>query len=230
MKFSLYPISIFSLFNLLFSSVPSDSVVSKCSVTPKIENVRDFPNHMNLSNNLRRKTGSFESASGTNISIYGRLLDKNCLPVTDAIIEVWQTNSHGVYQEENEDESSDLGSNIDKHFIGSGTTSTNNMGQFHFITILPGSYKGSTPFINVSVTFPSLHNFKTKIYFNHRGRSIVDDAIESVPEAMRSLLLANPYNSNMKINHKIPHDKNNANDKIYIFDIVVEEKLVNKVY
>jgi protocatechuate 3,4-dioxygenase beta subunit len=46
--------------------------------------------NFNNINNLTRETGSFFHASGEDIIIAGRIVDKDCVPFTDLTIEIWQ--------------------------------------------------------------------------------------------------------------------------------------------
>ena len=92
--------------------------------------------------------------SGEPITIEGRVLDGDGHPVPDAILELWQANSHGkyVHPEDTQDKP------LEKGFTGFGRIPTDAEGKFRFTTIKPGQVPGSgaekqlqAPHIAVSV-------------------------------------------------------------------------------
>jgi protocatechuate 3,4-dioxygenase, alpha subunit len=90
--------------------------------------------------------------TGTVITISGKILDADSLPVPDALVEVWQANSFGKYAHPDDYQVKPL----DPGFTGFGRCPTNSEGGFEFRTIKPGSVPSSTgapqaPHINVSI-------------------------------------------------------------------------------
>jgi protocatechuate 3,4-dioxygenase beta subunit len=149
-----------------------DQYLTKCSITPTIDIAKTEPQNIGETNNLTRQIGSVLQAEGNMIYLSGQVLDKNCVPVTDALVEIWQANTHGVYQYRFLIKDKSYKPNkalYDNNFIGSGKMRTNNLGQFSFITIMPGQYTNFAPSINVKIKHEDFKNFTTKIYFSDRA-------------------------------------------------------------
>ena len=119
------------------------------------------PEKFSTSNNLVKKAGSFYSAVGEIIYVQGKVTDSFGLPIHDAIVEIWQTNSAGKYQTLLEP-GSDL---IDRNFSMSGRTKTDNLGNYYFITIMPGHYLKRAPHINMNVYHEKFGKIETEMYF-----------------------------------------------------------------
>ena len=71
-------------------------------VAPEIEIKADeakYPGSKLIKNtsNLRRKTGIAITAAGDRIYFTGKIVDSNCVPVPDALIEIWQADMGGAY-------------------------------------------------------------------------------------------------------------------------------------
>ena len=104
-------------------------------------------------------------AIGKRIKVYGKILDNNCNPITNAVLDIWQANSFGKYNHQ-----ADLsGSRKDNDFYGYMRLLTNRKGEYSFNTILPGSYKVSkdltrTPHIHFKVTSKQ-KQLTTQMYF-----------------------------------------------------------------
>src|ERR1700678_4104676 len=76
--------------------------------------------------------------AGERVTIEGRVLDADGVGVPDAIIELWQANSHGKYAhpEDTQDKAVEAG------FQGYGRVPTDEDGKFRFATIKPGAVPG----------------------------------------------------------------------------------------
>src|SRR5580700_6203067 len=85
--------------------------------------------------------------AGERVTIEGRVLDADGVGVPDAVIELWQANSHGKYAHPEDDQNKPL----DAKFSGFGRIATDDQGRFRFTTIKPGQVpapetsKKSTP-------------------------------------------------------------------------------------
>jgi protocatechuate 3,4-dioxygenase, beta subunit len=75
-------------------------------------------------------------ALGQRITVSGFVLDEAAKPLSDTMIEIWQTNAGGRYRY------ADYGLDVphDPNFRGNGTVSTDREGSYQFTTIKPGSY------------------------------------------------------------------------------------------
>ncbi len=132
------------------------------------------------------------SVSGERVSIGGRVLDGEGQPVPDAILEIWQANSHGKYAHTEDDQDKQL----DANFSGYGRIPTNAEGKFHFTTIKPGQVpdpdgKLQAPHIVVSVFARGLlRRLVTRIYFPDEPANDLDFALKLVEPARRETLIA----------------------------------------
>ena len=111
-----------------------------CPISPTI--LSDYePEHFQPTNNLLRGSGKIASYCGEKIIISGKLVDQNCVPISDAKVYLWQTGCDGKYPYK------PLKNRIDKNrlnltkntssFQGNGIATTDNNGNFYFITIRP---------------------------------------------------------------------------------------------
>jgi len=130
--------------------------------------------------------------SGERVSIMGRVLDGVGQPVPDAILEIWQANSHGKYAHPEDDQDKPL----DANFSGYGCIPTNAEGNFRFTTIKPGQVpdpdgKLQAPHIVVSVFARGLlRRLVTRIYFPGEAANDSDFALKLVEPARRETLIA----------------------------------------
>ncbi len=122
------------------------------------------PEKFSSTNNLAKKVGSFYRAFGEVIFLQGSIRDSFGVPISDAIIEIWQTNAAGKYHSLL-DPTSEY---VDKYFNMSGKAISDNLGNYNFITIMPGGSAGRAPHINMNIYHPAFGNLETEIYFqNH---------------------------------------------------------------
>ena len=130
--------------------------------------------------------------SGQRIEIAGKVLDADGQPVTDAMIEVWQANSHGKYA--HPDDWQDRP--VEAGFTGFGRTPTTEDGSFRFTTVKPGRVPGpdgkpQAPHILVSVFSRGLlRRLVTRIYFPDEPSNAEDYALGLVAPARRHTLIA----------------------------------------
>ena len=123
-------------------------------------------------------------AIGKRIKVYGKILDNKCKPVTNAILDIWQANSFGKYNHQD-----DLsGSRKDNNFYGYIRLLSNKKGEYSFNTILPGSYIVTkdltrTPHIHFKVT-NNQKQLTTQMYFKGNQMNKKD------------FLFRNTYNNN----------------------------------
>lgn len=131
---------------------------------------------------------------GIVITISGKILDADLLPVPDALVEIWQSNSFGKYAHPDDDQDKPL----DPGFTGFGRCPTNSGGAFQFRTIKPGLVPSSTgvpqaPHINVSIFMRGLLNrLVTRIYFAGDSMNGADEVLSLVDPVRRPTLLAQP--------------------------------------
>jgi protocatechuate 3,4-dioxygenase alpha subunit len=130
--------------------------------------------------------------SGEKIAIAGRVLDGNGKPVPDAMLEIWQANSHGKYAHPEDTQDKPL----DPDFRGFGRIGVDEKGGFHFTTIKPGPVPGldgkmQAPHIAVSVFARGLQlRLVTRIYFPEEAANANDYVLNLVDPERRSTLIA----------------------------------------
>jgi protocatechuate 3,4-dioxygenase beta subunit len=167
-----------------------------------------IPDSFATTNNLAKKVGSFYRAFGEIIFLQGRVTDSFGVPIDGAVIEIWQTNSAGKYHTLLEPDSE----YIDRYFSMSGRTVTDNLGNYHFITIMPGSNPGRAPHINMNVYHPKFGKLETEMYFEKHPYNNDDYQYLSYDENERKLVTAAVRHSNIL---------NTKSIKLCTFDIVM---------
>ncbi len=134
-----------------------------------------------------------QDTEGERIRIEGCVLDADGRPIEDAMIEIWQANSHGRYNHPLDEQDKPL----DPNFRGHGRTSTDINGNYWFETIKPGSVPGpgeksQAPHINVIVFARGMlsHAF-TRIYFEDEAANQNDPVLMSIEDKThRNTLIA----------------------------------------
>ncbi|MGE5268770.1 MAG: protocatechuate 3,4-dioxygenase subunit alpha [Thiohalocapsa sp.] len=134
--------------------------------------------------------------AGRRITIEGRVLDGDGMPVPDAVVEIWQANAEGRYNHPADDRDDKP---IDPNFRGFGRAATDAEGRFRLITIKPGPVPGrgnalQAPHINVALFARGLlKHLYTRIYFDDEPANAADPLLASIDDAAaRATLLAHP--------------------------------------
>jgi protocatechuate 3,4-dioxygenase beta subunit len=168
-----------------------------------------MPESFATTNNLAKKTGSFYRAFGEIIFIQGTVTDSFNVPIDGAVIEIWQKNAAGKYHTLLERDSEF----IDKYFSMSGRTVTDNLGNYHFITVMPGAVQGRAPHINMNIYHPRFGKLETEMYFEKHPYNENDYQYLSYKEDERKALTAVVRNSDIM---------NSQSIKLCTFDIVMQ--------
>jgi protocatechuate 3,4-dioxygenase, alpha subunit len=141
---------------------------------------------------LKKDNLAGRGVSGERITISGRVLDGDGAGVPDAMLEIWQANSHGKYAHPEDMQNKTLEAN----FQGYGRIPTDANGAFRFQTIKPGPVAGpdekpQAPHIAVSVfTRGLLRRLVTRVYFPDESANADDFALNLVEPARRGTLIA----------------------------------------
>jgi protocatechuate 3,4-dioxygenase alpha subunit len=141
---------------------------------------------------LNRDSLATEGVAGERVTIQGRVLDGNGLPVPDAILEIWQANSHGKYAHPEDKQDKPLESG----FTGFARVPTDKDGAFRFATIKPGPVPGpngqdQAPHLVISLFMRGLlKRLTTRMYFPSDARNASDPILNMVDPARRSTLIA----------------------------------------
>ena len=132
-----------------------------------------------------------EGIPGERVTIRGKVLDGDGVPVPDAVLEIWQADSFGRYPGEFSPQNSSA-----ERFLGFGRIETDDNGEFRFTTLKPGrvpSPDGSLQTPHIVVTLFSrglLKPLRTRIYFPDEPNDAEDAVLRLVPPARRSTLMA----------------------------------------
>lgn len=136
------------------------------------------PDSFNKTNNLLRRSGANPLYCGQKTLLEIEVVDKNCVPLSDAKIYLWQVGCDKKYPYK------PLRNKANKHmfhpisnstFLGSGIATTNNIGGAKFLTIYPPSIEKKGPHVNVRVEHKDLGVFQTKIFLKNYELIQVDD-------------------------------------------------------
>ena len=129
-----------------------------------------------------------DDKAGPRIALRGQVLDGDGVPVTDALIEIWQADSDGRYH------ASRAGG-----FRGAGRCAVDGQGRFRFETVKPGRVAApdaglQAPHINVLVMARGLlQHLYTRIYFAaDAALHETDRVLACVPDRRRATLIAAP--------------------------------------
>ena len=139
-----------------------------CAPTQSIDIAND-PKEVITNNNLTQKVGALSDKLMQKIIIMGRIRDKNCVTVSDAIISVWQTDQYGAYRYvrvvDNSDSIYHMDNQILSNFQGVGSATSTNTGEFAFITVHPSKGRANVNgTINLEITHDRFPNLTTKIF------------------------------------------------------------------
>ena len=130
--------------------------------------------------------------AGERIEVAGRIVDGDGAPVTDAMLEIWQANSHGRYAHPEDTRELPL----DQGFSGWGRVTTDDDGRFRFRTIKPGRVPGSdgrrqAPHLNITIFMRGmLRQLVTRLYLEGEADNASDATLSGVPPARRETLIA----------------------------------------
>ena len=129
---------------------------------------------------------------GERFTLEGQVLDGDRVPIPDAVIEIWQADSHGKYAHPKDSQDKA----IDPVFHGYGRVGTDDNGYFRISTIKPGMTPGpngstQAPHLAVTVFMRGLlrHLF-TRVYFPDEPANCTDPILNMVTPARRQTLIA----------------------------------------
>jgi protocatechuate 3,4-dioxygenase alpha subunit len=141
---------------------------------------------------LNRDNLAGEGVSGERVTIQGRVLDGDGVPIPDAVLEIWQANAYGKYDHPEDTQDKPLESG----FQGYGRIPTDKQGTFRFATIKPGPVPGpngkeQAPHLVISVFMRGLlKRLTTRMYFPEDARNAGDLILNLVEPRRRLTLIA----------------------------------------
>lgn len=131
--------------------------------------------------------GRTERALGEVVEISGQVLAEDGTPVADALVDVWQANSHGRYAHERDANPAPL----DPNFQGWARFTTDAEGRYTVKTIKPGAYpvgKGWSrpPHIHFKVARRGYRELTTQMYFAGEPLNDADRLLQELSVDERS--------------------------------------------
>jgi protocatechuate 3,4-dioxygenase, alpha subunit len=128
------------------------------------------------------------------------VIDGNGDPISDAMIEVWQTRPDGTYN-----------TTTDEGFRGVGRGMVDETGTVTFTTLVPGGTAEEAPHFKLGVFARGmLERLYTRLYFPENAEAnAADPVLALVDEARRDLLVAEPaeggYRTTIVMQHEDPN-------------------------
>lgn len=171
----------------LLTAVPAvASAAPSCTPSDRVAPI-NYPGAENIhtSNNLLLPAGHIVEAEGNRLIIKGQVLDKQCMPVPEAVVELWQQNPFGKWTRMT---GQDLAS-PKSVFVGTGRTNTDNEGRFTFVTAFPASKSDAAPTINLRVKADGFKTYDSAFYFADDVRNDTDKTYKKLNGARDSLTM-----------------------------------------
>ena len=189
--------------SIAMENVEDKMLVKNCIITPQLWSL-DAPTTFANTSELRRATGSAVIAEGKSIIISGTVFDQNCVPLTGANVKIWQRN---------------LGKKKlpTDQTMYTGSSISDNLGNFSFYTIMPVSQKGESAKIYIHISHPDIMNFETVLLFPNNKNN--DEELKNLSHKEKNLLTT-----------KCKNCLNNNEIPIYELKIIVEGKTNYKTY
>ncbi len=110
---------------------------------------------------------------GTRLTVSGRVLDADCQPLADALVDVWQADESGGYDNDGANDPPPA------DFVLRGRMNAGGDGAFSFRTIIPGRYLNGAQFrpahLHVTVSAPGYVSLTTQLYFEGDPFNDVDN-------------------------------------------------------
>jgi protocatechuate 3,4-dioxygenase alpha subunit len=141
-----------------------------------------FPSEFSdATNDLTRHEGNV--AQGQHILLTGTVVEEGGQPTFNTIVEIWQPDATGIFRHPLDPRSAEA----DPGFFGWGRARTGSDGRYLFRTVLPGSYDGRCPHIDVMILAIGLtRRLVTTLFFGESA----DPVLDCVDAARRRRLVA----------------------------------------
>ena len=167
----------FNALAFTIDTAPKDVKSFKACTVTKSTNITTPPKEILPSNNLTQKPGNDNDKLAPKIILLGRVRDKDCLPIPNAEVSMWQTDEYGLRRFVTKvDTSQDLykmNDQIYSNFEGDGSAVSNNIGDFGFVTLQPAtSKKNPNATVSLVVTHPKYPELKTRVVLIDKGMSL----------------------------------------------------------
>lgn len=148
-------------------SLAQDSETPVLAPTPSCGDADDFAETMAQTEGPYFTPNSPERADllepgmpGTKLVVTGYVYSTDCRPVANALLDFWQCNDAGIYDNEG--------------YTLRGHQFTDAEGRYELTTIVPGLYPGRTRHIHVKVQEPDRPVLTSQLYFPDEPRNATD--------------------------------------------------------
>ena len=195
---------------LLVSSLNAQAFADELQRTPWMTEGPFYPYNrlpLDKDNDLVIVGKSLTPAIGTITQLSGRILDAKGNPIKNATIEIWQTDSNGVYLAQ--------GSTgyEDRNFQGWGRFETNSTGTYRFRTVKPVVYPGrSAPHIHMRVSVKGKQSLTTQLFIKGHPGNARDNVFGQLRSIKEQILVAREF---------APIDGSKIGEVATTFDIVL---------
>ena len=181
--------------------------------------------------------GKSGTATGQIVHVTGTIADKNCNPIPDATIIIWQASANGRYNHQSDAQNTTfrhpetqriIKREIDPFFQYWGRSLSDAEGKYKFKTIIPGFYPANLergwyrpPHIHFLVSGTGFPQFVTQMYF--KGEQLLENAWIQKLNA-KDLLLQNPrITEEQKKKLVVDCQIDSATNELHgMFDITIE--------
>ncbi|MDZ4662618.1 MAG: protocatechuate 3,4-dioxygenase [Pseudomonadota bacterium] len=143
-------------------------------------------NRKDKDNNLVKVDKNGGAVKGEKILFWGRVIDQNCQPVTNALVEIWQACESGRY--DHPEDADDVRA-LDPNFQYWGLCHTDSSGIYFFYTILPGNYPAAENWVRPS----HIHMHAQRLGYTEL--------------TTQAYFAGNPHNADDKILSQLPPDE-----------------------
>ena len=123
------------------------------------------------------------NARGQHIVLSGRILQEGGVPTRNTILEIWQPDANGIFQNSPD---------ADPGFAGWGRARTDAEGWYKIRTVIPGSYGDRCPHANLMILAIGLtRRLVTTVFFSDDPDAVRDPVLDCVTDpAARKRLFA----------------------------------------
>ncbi|MEL7084866.1 MAG: hypothetical protein AAGM36_10260 [Cyanobacteria bacterium J06597_1] len=131
------------------------AIAQPLSPTPSCSDVAMTPEQFEgpfyLCDSPERSSLLESGMSGRHMVLSGQVLSVNCIPISNALVDFWQADNRGHYDED--------GYRLRGHQF------TDAEGRYRLETIIPGEYPGRTRHLHVKIQVPEQPFFTTQLFF-----------------------------------------------------------------
>ncbi len=159
--------------------------------TPRMTEGPFYPDRLPLDtdNDLLIVNDATTSAVGEVTRLSGRILGSDGRPLRNALVEIWQVDSNGVYLHSG----SQNGRRRDGNFQGYGRFETASTGEYLFRTVKPVPYTGRAPHIHFAITPRGGDKFTTQCFVAGAAQNDGDFLLRRIADERARAALIVPF-------------------------------------